>query len=662
MAKKQLERLRTLIAPWFRTWQNRAKASSPSSTLTDTSNSGMSPSESETLNSESNPPDTPTDVPRRDRSWGWSLLLLSALAISGGTGAGALVWLFVAPPVPDCERIGNLASDRERLHCADRAAQAGDTEQIIAALKMVSQWRDDHPLQWQATLSMRQWTDKLMAIAREKMKQGKQDEAIALLRQVPEASPLYGQVQATLANWDGTWNQGRQIYEDAEAALKAQNWDKAAEKAEDLSELNDKYWRIEQFNQLMAKIESEQEAWKHLERARAAILWETAEEYQRAIGWARKVEPDSYAREEAQAEISRWSRALIEIAQQRREEGNFDRAIEVADMVPYDTYLNDESTDLITLIRVQERVEDTTGETANVPLFRQMLTYLDATAQLSRQIESDSPLYDEARSRIEQWQAHLQDLSQLKFARVLASVGQPPMLKLAIAQAKTVAPDRPRRIRAQTEIAHWRNQIQKIEDRPYLNRAQQLARPDTVEAYEAAIAEARKVELGRALRVEAQTKIANWQNQIEIVEDRPILAEARALAEDGSLGEAIDVAQQIEPGRALYDDAQAEIDRWWADIQIARDRPILNDARALAEQGRLTAAINTAASIGYGRPLYWEAQDAIARWAAEREAIYAAREAEAAAQQEYQPTWSPEAESEFAEPDASDAEIPDNGE
>jgi hypothetical protein len=589
-------------------------------------------------------------------------LLLSALAISGGTGAGALVWLFVAPPVPDCERIGNLASDRERLYCADRAAEAGDTEQIVTALNMVSQWRDDHPLQWQATLSMRRWTDKLMAIARDKMKQGQQDEAIALLRQVPEASPLYGQVQATLANWDSTWNQGRQIYEEAEAALKAQNWDKAAEKAEALSELEDKYWRIEQFNRLMAKIETEKEAWQHLERARSAILWETAEEYQRAIGWARKVEPDSYAREEAQAEISRWSRALIEIAEQRREEGNFDRAIEVADMVPYDTYLNNEATDLITLIRVQERVEDTTGETANVPLFRQMLTYLDATAQLSRQIESDSPLYDEARSRIEQWQAHLQDLSQLKFARVLASVGQPPMLELAIAQAKTVAPDRPRRIRAQTEIAHWRNQIQKIEDRPYLNRAQQLARPDTVEAYEAAIAEARKVELGRALRVEAQTKIANWQNQIEIVEDRPILAEARALAEDGNLGEAIDVAQQIDPGRALYDDAQAEIDGWWADIQIARDRPILNDARALAEQGRLTAAINTAASIGYGRPLYWEAQDAIARWAAEREAIYAAREAEAAAQREYQPTWSPEAESEFAEPDASDAEIPDNGE
>lgn len=622
----------------------------------------MSPSESETLNSESNPSDTPTDVPRRDRSWGWSLLLLSALAISGGTGAGALVWLFVAPPVPDCERIGNLASDRERLYCADRAAEAGDTEQIVTALNMVSQWRDDHPLQWQATLSMRRWTDKLMAIARDKMKQGQQDEAIALLRQVPEASPLYGQVQATLANWDSTWNQGRQIYEEAEAALKAQNWDKAAEKAEALSELEDKYWRIEQFNRLMAKIETEKEAWQHLERARSAILWETAEEYQRAIGWARKVEPDSYAREEAQAEISRWSRALIEIAEQRREEENFDRAIEVADMVPYDTYLNNEATDLITLIRVQERVEDTTGETANVPLFRQMLTYLDATAQLSRQIESDSPLYDEARSRIEQWQAHLQDLSQLKFARVLASVGQPPMLELAIAQAKTVAPDRPRRIRAQTEIAHWRKQIQKIEDRPYLNRAQQLARPDTVEAYEAAIAEARKVELGRALRVEAQTKIANWQNQIEIVEDRPILAEARALAEDGNLGEAIDVAQQIDPGRALYDDAQAEIDGWWADIQIARDRPILNDARALAEQGRLTAAINTAASIGYGRPLYWEAQDAIARWAAEREAIYAAREAEAAAQREYQPTWSPEAESEFAEPDASDAEIPDNGE
>ena len=43
----------------------------------------------------------------------------------------------------------------------------------------------------------------------------------------------------------------------------------------------------------------------------------------------------------------------------------------------------------------------------------------------------------------------------------------------------------------------------------------------------------------------------------------------------------------------------------------------------LASQGRYSAAINTASTIRWGRPLYYEARDAIARWDAELERLYA---------------------------------------
>jgi len=204
-----------------------------------------------------------------------------------------------------------------------------------------------------------------------------------------------------------------------------------------------------------------------------------------------------------------------------------------------------------------------------------------------------------------------------------------PALKLAIDQAKLVAPGRPQRLQAQTWVAHWQKEIQRVEDRPYLTQAQQIAKVGTVSSLRQAIAAASQIARGRALRIEAQTAIATWQRQIQVVEDQPTLDEARTFATQGNLNKAIEVAGKIRSGRALYEEAQGAISDWVAQIQIAEDRPILNDAYALASQGNLSQAINVASQIGYGRALSGEAQGAIANWSAERDAIIAAREAEA---------------------------------
>ena len=45
----------------------------------------------------------------------------------------------------------------------------------------------------------------------------------------------------------------------------------------------------------------------------------------------------------------------------------------------------------------------------------------------------------------------------------------------------------------------------------------------------------------------------------------------------------------------------------------------------MAQRGELTAAIARASDVGYGRALYYEAQDLIGQWIAERNAIEAAR-------------------------------------
>ena len=203
---------------------------------------------------------------------------------------------------------------------------------------------------------------------------------------------------------------------------------------------------------------------------------------------------------------------------------------------------------------------------------------------------------------------------------------------MAINQATSIWTDRPQRQQAQTLISHWTKEIERIEDRTILARAQQLASSGDKTSLETAIAEARNIQQGRALRIAAQTDIAKWTKQIQVLEDQPLYSQALDLASEGKLADAIKAAQKIQKGRALYSQAQSSIKDWTNRIQVAADRPILIQAEELAYEGRLTDAIAVAAQIGPGRALYREARNSIAIWDAERAYI---RSLQAPAQTDY---------------------------
>jgi hypothetical protein len=234
------------------------------------------------------------------------------------------------------------------------------------------------------------------------------------------------------------------------------------------------------------------------------------------------------------------------------------------------------------------------------------------------QVKSTSPFYGLAQSYKRNWQAQLKDVIQLKYAGAVASLGQPAALQLAIGQAKQVGTDHPRRVQAQSLVAYWQQEIQRLEDQPILDGATRLAKADQIDSLKAAITQASRIEQGRALRRQAQTLIASWNSQIQTLEDRPKLDQAWQLARQDKLDQAIQIASQIHSGRSLYKEAQSAIADWRyqqiVNAQIAQDQPILNQANALADAGNLSAAINIASQIGPHRALSSQAQAAINRW------------------------------------------------
>lgn len=563
---------------------------------------------------------------RSPKSWNWSLLGLGAIILSVGMGTVALTWLTTLPPLPDCGKISPIAADSERLYCAQEAIRSGDLPQLVAGLQLVSQWSDDHPLHGEAQKLMSNWSKAILAIANDRISHNDLPGAVEAAEHIPPNSPIYEEAQASIAHWKEQWQQGETLYQTAQEALQNQYWDKASEQVSALAQLENPYWR-QRADQLTSQILAEKQARAQLVEARNLAKRQTPKALGEAIALAQQITPSSHAWAEAKAELTQWSQALLKTGMQQWQQGNLEEAIALVQQAPPDPTLSPDAADLVQFSHAQRLAS--WSEVQWQPSFKQIWGLMQALSTVE-QIEPDSEFYRQAQADRETWQSQLDDLIQLQFANLSASLGQRFSLETAIKQAELVGADRPRRVQAQTLVAHWRQEIERVEDRPYLRRARELAEPGTIPALKAAIAQASVIPLNRALRGEAQASIAAWNSRIETIEDQPFLDEARALASQGKRREAIASAEKIRSGRALYDEAQTAIRNWRTEIEIAEDRPILNEAYELAEQGSLSAAIDVASQIGRGRALYSEARSAIAQWRIEREMIWDSWEAESA--------------------------------
>jgi hypothetical protein len=542
----------------------------------------------------------------------WSLLGLGILITFAGLGVAAFLWLVAMPPVPKCEEISNLSSDRDRLSCAQLAAESKDPEKVLAALTLVGSWSAQHPLRQEGQALAAHWSRVLMEQARKKAEANDVETAIALLEKVPPNNPEYAAVQEKLTQWQQSWQQGQAIWKDAETALRSKEWTKATREADKLSGIQDEYWRLQRFGELIRRIAAEKQGWRQLDLAEKAAKQETVLDYQRAVKLASQIDGETFAKAEAKPKLEVWSRVLLNKATEFKQTGDLTRAIDLAETIPTDMAVRDAAQQLIQLARAESLVKN--GRSLDLQVSARIWTLVYANA-IGTQLSADSPFYEDTQVQIPQWQAYLKDLIQLQMASLIASLDLKPTLGVAIEQAQAISKDRPSRIYAQTLVAQWRKEVTSLAHRPYLARARQLSALGTKKGYEAAIAQASTIALGQPLRNEAQTIVADGRRQIQMLEDRPILDEAEKLAKKEKYSEAIEVANKIRSDRALYQQAQASIQSWLE----TQDRKVLNEAATLANKGKLTEAISTASQLGSGSPLYKEAQRKISDWTIARD-------------------------------------------
>ncbi|MGV0024512.1 hypothetical protein [Phormidesmis priestleyi] len=559
-------------------------------------------------------------------AWRWQLIWLGIMVAIGGTGVGAFIWLSQVPPAVDCKKISSWSADSERLFCAQQAAQSGKSDQILGAIWLIKDWTVEHPLYAQSQALLQDWSNALLILARDRVSQKDIKGAIALAKQIPRKSAVYKDAQASIQYWLEEFNKGQVLYDKIQADLKKQNWDLASQRIGELSLVSDPSWQ-ERLVTIRQQVTQEKQGWKALKEARNFAQVNPPELWGRAIALTDPIQRSTYVWTlQAQTQVLRWRNTVFALAIVRLGKKDLVGASSLVDSIPKSVKLTSDNEDLVRLIRAKQVEADTNyGQ----PALERLAPLLLAN-QILQQINAQSPFYAQAKALMPKLDLQAKDYVQLNLASTLANLRQISTLKLAIAQARQIPLNHPRRLHAQTLIAQWIKEIEWMEDRPVFRQAQQIAKSGKINELRSAVSVVRLIRPKRALYPEAQSLMKTWVYQIQVIEDTPILTDAKAVAATGRLGQAIQMASKIRSGRALYGEAQYLIGGWIYQIQIAEDRPILNRAASLASQGYLTRAIDVASQIAPGRALYGEAQGSISRWAAERAEIWRQRDQEAA--------------------------------
>jgi hypothetical protein len=194
-----------------------------------------------------------------------------------------------------------------------------------------------------------------------------------------------------------------------------------------------------------------------------------------------------------------------------------------------------------------------------------------------------------------------------KIAKALVNIAEVALGREDITTALNALEQIPRDVSFWPEVQDWTDIANAMSD----------SWAGTVEGYQKAISELKKMKPERPLYAKAQDYVQKWTADISYVH---LLEDARGKVAGGStqaLALAIEQARQIPSDSSQWKPAQQFISDWSSTLSSQQDQPILDRADTLSLRGNtasLQAAIQTAQQIGAGTPLYGEAQDRIKDW------------------------------------------------
>ena len=549
----------------------------------------------------------PANKRQGSRGWAWPIYWLLWILTLGlmpvGASFMALNELIRLPSPHDCSELYlPLTSAGKRLYCADIMASSETIQGILEAIALVNTLPEDNPLRPQINRGIERWSNNILGLGELAYQGGDIEEAIAIAKQIPRSVPVYPIVEERIDKWETTWNKAEESYQKAEQNLQNERWHDAYMEASRLLSIPNSYWETTKYIELTNNIRSARIEGRKLNEARDLGEKGGVENLSDAIKLVQGIGEDSHLYRAANKVIAEFGNQILELALVKLDEGDWQEAIRIVSNVPQIDRLQEKAEDLVVLARAHSPAE--IGTVASIE---------DAISRAQR-ITANRPLYRQARRLIDRWQEEIGDVATIEQGMKLAQPGKVRDLRAAIALMKTIPRSNPRAEEARLLMDRWTSNVERIEDSPILERADRLASFGDIDSLQRAIERASQIGSGRALYQEARRRIRNWSERVERFEDQPLLDKAQQLAFSGNLEEAIATASRIRSGRILYNEARSQIRTWESELQADR---ILENANRAADLGTANAyvtGIMLANQVPTYNPKRQEADLAISEW------------------------------------------------
>ncbi|MEO0647093.1 MAG: chromosome segregation ATPase [Cyanobacteria bacterium J06650_10] len=534
----------------------------------------------------------------------WPLVMLVLFGILGTAGGMAVVSLFRIPNLPNCRAIfWPTASASLRLQCAESYAAQGDVKNLLAAIALVDKLPKDHPLRSDIIDDrIEDWANLVLDLAERSFEEGDLEEAIESARKIPARTAAAAVVEERVTRWQEIWQEGEDGFNTAVEKIKEKDFQSAFTLSVVLLDVDNEYWSTQKYNELTKKISLAREDSRKLSEALGFAKEKTIKGYTEALKRLKQITEESVFYAEAQDTREDLAKEMLSAGEDLLADRQLSEAQAMLNAVPRDVGLDAEIEDFQIFVTAYQQ-----AWTGNV-------SGLENAIDRMKTLGRNRPSYARGQQLIARWESEIQDVAILTQARQRASRGSTADLSAAISMADRVSRDSAQWEEAAAQIDDWRNRVETAQDRPILDRADQIASAGSADSLRAAIQEAKKISSSRTLGDEADRRIATWTARIQRIEDQPLLDQARQRASRGDRAGAIAIAARIGEGRALYETAQEDIDRWQTQ-ETGRAR--LGEATNAAARGdaeSLSNAISIASRVPANSDSRASADTQINRW------------------------------------------------
>ena len=189
-----------------------------------------------------------------------------------------------------------------------------------------------------------------------------------------------------------------------------------------------------------------------LDKARTLIVPNQASQFSQAIAVAQQIKPDEPLYQQAQDDIARWSGVILDLAEGRAKQGQFDKAMATAQLVPQDNQsIYNQTQQAMASWREKAQVQRTNNiiiQGARGLIKPGQASSYNLAIRAARKVPPNQPGFAEAQQLISQWSQTIYQTAQSR-----ASQGR---LDDAIQTAALVPENTPAYTPAQKAIVQWK--------------------------------------------------------------------------------------------------------------------------------------------------------------------------------------------------------------